>query len=234
MFPFCGNSLAIRKSGIQQTLGYRRQIFYREENVTALSSRYLDVSRIGSSAGQDHTVKLFFQFFCGNVFSHIHAGLKFHAFRFHQFNSAIQNLFIQFHIRDTVAEQTADPVMTLENGHAVSSAVQLLCSCQSGRTASHNCHFLSGANFRDLWLYPAHLVCVFDDRALIFLCRYRFSVQITGTGCLAECRADTAGKFRETVCLRESLICLFPVATVYQIIRLRYQIVQRATGSHAS
>ena len=43
-----------------------------------------------------------------------------------------------------------------------------------------------------------------------------------------------AGKFRKTVGLGQSQIRLFEISTVYQIIGLRHQIVQRTAGSHTA
>ena len=144
-----------------------------------------------SSTAEKDTIIILQKLFCSDVNTNIDIGNKFHAFLFHQLQSAVNDLFLQLHVRNAVAEKSSDTVVSLKYGYAVATAVQLLCGCQSGRTTSYYRHFLSGTDLRSLWLYPAHLVSMFDDRALIFLCRYRFSVQITGTGCLAECRADT-------------------------------------------
>ena len=234
MFPFCGNKFSVFQIGIQKTLGYRAKIIHSKENIITVSSRYIDISRIGSATGKYDTVKLLFQFFCCNVFSHIHTCLKYYAFFFHQFDSAIQNFFIQLHIRDTVSKKSSNSVFSFKYGYRMSSSVQLQCSCQTGRTTSDDSYCLSCTNLRRLRLYPSTFISMLNDRTLIFLGSYRFSMQITGTCRLTQRRADTAGKLRKTVCFCKTLIRLFPVSTVYQIIGFRNQIVKRTSGSHTS
>ena len=67
--------------------------------------------------------------------------------------------------------------------------------------------------------------CVFDDGAFIFLRADRVSVYVACTGCFAECRADTACKFREIAGLVQAVVCLLPVSCVYKIIPFRNQVV---------
>ena len=115
----------------------------------------------------------------------------------------------------------------------MAAAVELHRCCKAGRTASYNGNAFSGAHFRRLRRNQAGCPCVFDDRAFIFLRADRVSVYVACTGCFAECRADTGGKFRKTVCLGEAAVCLLIVSKIHKVIPLRNEVLQRTAGGHS-
>ena len=156
---------------------------------------------MGSSAAEKDTVVIFQKLLCCNVHPNIDIGDKFHAFLFHQFQSAVDDFFLKFHIRDTVTEKSSDTVVSLKYGYAVSATVQLLCCCQSGRSASDDCDRLSCADRRDLRFYPSFCIGCLNDRFLILLCADRISVQVTGTCSFAKCWTHSGCKLRKAVCL---------------------------------
>ena len=187
-----------------------------------------------SSAAEKDTVIILQKLFCSDVNTNIDIGNKFHAFLFHQLQSAVNDLFLQLHVRNAVAEKSSDTVVSLKYGYAVATAVQLLCCCQSGRTTSDDCDRLSCADRRDLRFYPSLCIGCLDDRFLILLCADRVSVQVTGTCSLAKCRTHPGCKLRKAVRLVQTKECLLPVSCVHKIICLRNQVVQRTAGSHSA
>ena len=114
----------------------------------------------------------------------------------------------------------------------MSSAVQLIGGCKTGWTRTNDGNTLSTPYFWRLTVHIALLVSIFDKAPLIFLRADWISVDITGTCCLAECRADTACKFREVIRLGETLIRHLHISCIHIIIPLRHEVIQRTTGRH--
>ena len=112
------------------------------------------------------------------------------------------------------------------------SAVQLISGCKSGWTGTNDGNALPASYLRRLTVHITLLVRIFDDTSLIFLRADRISVDITGTCCLAECRADTACKFREVIRLGESLIRHLHISCIHIIVPLWHEVVQRTTRRH--
>ena len=66
------------------------------------------------------------------------------------FDLPVNDLLFQLHIRNTVHEQSADPVMTFKYRYQMPSLIQLVCSSKSGRTAADDRYLLTGSHFRRL------------------------------------------------------------------------------------
>ena len=115
--------LSVSQAGIQKAFRHRGQKINRKIDALRLSSRCLDISGIRRPAAQNHPVKFVQQFFGFFISSHIYAGDKGHSLRLHKGNPPVYDLLLQFHIRDTVAQQTSHPVMTFKHCHLVTSAV---------------------------------------------------------------------------------------------------------------
>ena len=234
IFALCKLIWKFCKICIQKTFCYLLQEIHCKVNSLGISSRNLDISRMRSSAAEKDTVIILQKLFSSDVNTNIDIGNKFHAFLFHQLQSAVNDLFLQLHVRNAVAEKSSDTVVSLKYGYAVTTAVQLLRCCQSGRTTSDNCDCLSCADRRNLRFYPSLCISCLDDCFLILLCADRISVQVTGTCSFAKCRTHSGCKLRKTVCLVQTQECLLPVSCVHKIICLRNQIVQRTAGSHSA
>ena len=234
IFALCKLIWEFCKICIQKTFCYLLQEIHCKVNSLGISSRNLDISRMRSSAAEKDTVIILQKLFCSDVNTNIDIGNKFHALLFHQLQSAVNNLFLQFHVRNAVAEKSSDTVVSLKYSYAVATAVQLLCCCQSGRSASDNCDRLSCTDRRNLRFYPSFCIGSLDDRFLILLCADRFSVQIAGTCRLTERRTHSGCELRKTVRLVQTKECLFPVSCVYKIVGLRNQVVKRTAGSHSA
>ena len=204
MFIFCKFIWRFFKIGIQKCLGNFSKKIYSKVNTFCFSSPNFDVSRIRCSTCKDHAVIFLKKFFCSDIFSDIGIQNKLHTFFFHQMNSSVYDRFFQFHIRNTVTEKSARSVTSFINCNTVSSSVQLLCRCQTGWTTSDYCDRLSCTNAWNLWFYPSFLPRSFNDCSFIFFCRYRLTVQITGTCRLTKSRTHSGSKLRKTMCLGKS------------------------------
>ena len=201
IFALCKLIWEFCKICIQKTFFYLLQEIHCKVNSLGISSRNLDISRMRSSTAEKDTVIILQKLFCRDVNTNIDIGNKFHAFLFHQLQSAVNDLFLQLHVRNAVAEKSSDTVVSLKYGYAVATAVQLLCCCQSGRTTSDDCDRLSCADRRDLRFYPSFCIGCLNDCFLILLCADRISVQVTGTCSFAKCWTHSGCKLRKAVCL---------------------------------
>ena len=143
-------------------------------------------------------------------------------------------MLFQLHVGNSVHEQSAHTVAALVNSDRMSSAVQLIGCCQTGRSASDDCYFLPATDLRWSCMGIAHLICIFNNSQLITFGSYRITIQITGTGSLAESRTHTAGELREVAGTGQTVICFLPVAQIYQIIPFRHQVLQRTAGHHTA
>ncbi len=101
------------------------------------------------TAAKDNRIIFILQFLRGHVHSYIDAGFEYDAFLLHQLSTSFNHLFIQFHIRNAVHQQTAHPVIALEYRHAVASVIQLIGDSQSGRAAADNRDAPSAADSRN-------------------------------------------------------------------------------------
>ena len=114
----------------------------------------------------------------------------------------------------------------------MAALVQLVCSSQSGRAGTDDSHLFSGAYLWRLCICITMCIGIFYDPMLIFLCSDAISVVSTCTGSLTKGGADPGCKLRKIICLFQTLIGLFPITSVYQIVPFRYQIVQRTSTRH--
>ena len=142
-------------------------------------------------------------------------------------------MFFQLHIRNTIHQKSAHTVIALVNRYQMSSVIQLIGNCQTGRTGTDDCHLFTGAYFWRICFCISFFVCIFNDSVLIITNSNRIIMQSTGTCCLAKRRADTGCEFREVIGLVQTFIGLLPGSHIDQIIPFRHQIVQRTTAGHA-
>ena len=156
-----------------------------------------------------------------------------YALLLHYLDFPVNYVLFQLHVGNPVHEESSYSVFPLEYSHIVSPLVKLIGGSQAGRPGSYHGNPFVGAQLRRPGTCLTGLVCFLDYGIFVFLDRHRIPVQSAGTGCLAGRRADPAGELREAVGLFQAIICLSPIAAVHQIIPLRHQIVQRASGHHS-
>lgn len=112
---------------------------------------------------------------CRKYLSNICVADKLDAGSLHDFDSSVDDALVQLHIRNAVAQQTADSVMTFIDRYAVSAFVQVPGCRQSGRTAADDRDLLSGAYLWFFAFYQTIRVSIFNDRTFIFLRGNRFA-----------------------------------------------------------
>ena len=107
----------ILQFGIQKTLCHTTQEINRKVNALRVPAGSLDVSRVLCTAGQDHPIVILQELRRLYIFSDIRSSDKSHTFLFHDLYLAINDLFLQLHIRNAIHEQSADTVCSLVDGH---------------------------------------------------------------------------------------------------------------------
>ena len=84
----------------------------------------------------------------------------------------------------------------------------------------------------DLRRKPSLFPTTVNDRALYILDRYGRLYVAEHTGAFAGSRANTPGKFWEIIRFAQPLKRFLPAITIHEIIKLRDEIVDRATAGH--
>ena len=176
MFAFCQFIWNFFEVAVEKCLCDHSEEVYCEIDPFCLSSRHFDVTRVGRSAGKHDSVILFQQVFCLDVLAYVCIEDKFYPLFFHETDPSVYYRFLQFHVRNTVAEKSARAVASFIDCNTVASSIELLCCCKSGWTASDHGDGLAGADIRFLRLDPAFFVSGLNDRSFVFLCGNRLSV----------------------------------------------------------
>ena len=225
--------ITIGQIGTDKALCGGFQEIHRIVDAVCIPSFGIDISRIGRTARQDHSVVILEQLLCGDILAYVYAGAELYALFLHHIHTALYHCLFQFHVGDAVHQQTAHTVFPFEHGDMMSTLVQLQSCRQTRRTGADNCHTLSGADFRRIRLDMTACKCLFNDGIFIFLDCDRIAVQSAGAGLFTQRRADTGGELRETVGEQQTVCRLVPEPVVNHVVPLRAEIVQRTSGDHA-
>ena len=148
----------------------------------------------------------------------------------HLVEPPIDEVLGHLEVRDAVAQQAAEAVVALEDGHVVAGPGQLLGSGQPGRPGTDDGDPLAGAFGGRLRLDAALVEGPLDDRHLDLLDRDRVGVDGEHAGGFARRRADPAGELGEVVRRVQPLARVAPVATGDELVPLRDQVAERAAA----
>ena len=160
---------------------------------------YREIARPFGAARQHDSVEFSQQFVHGDSDADFDARAEFHAFGCHLLDTAIDQMLFHFEIGNAIAQQSADAIVLLEQGHRMPGACELLRTGQAGGAGADNGHGLAGAMARRLRYDPAFFPSFVDDGAFDRFDRDRRIVDVEGAGRLAWGGADPAGEFREVV-----------------------------------
>src|SRR6266852_3320288 len=96
-----------------------------EVNALETSAFNRQVTRLGGSTTEHHSVELLTQCRCGNMGANGGIRDKPDAFLSHEIDAALDEGFVELHVRNTVHEQTTDAIGALVHGHPMTGTVQL-------------------------------------------------------------------------------------------------------------
>ena len=114
----------------------------------------------------------------------------------------------------------------------MASSVKKLRACKSRRAAPYDCDLFAGTNLRLFFINESVLERILYYILLVVFCRYRFAYMPACTRRLTKRRAYPSGKLGEAVCLRKPPVRLLVVTLINKFVRLRNQIVKRASRCH--
>src|SRR5579871_631793 len=125
--------LAVRKnveSGIEDiamaALVLLRQEFHREMDSLQFPAWYFEITRMLGASRQNNSGEVASQVLDDNISSNLGICYELHAFGGHLFKTTIDNMFLELEFRNSVAEQSTDPIRLFVNRHLMSSATELL------------------------------------------------------------------------------------------------------------
>jgi hypothetical protein len=122
-----------------------------------------------------------------------------HALGDQDLDAAIDGPLLELEIGNSVAQQSADAVLLLEQRHVVAGAVELLRGREAGGAGADHRHALAAAALRRLGHDPALGEAALGDRLLDDLDRDRIVVDAEHAGGLAGRRTNSAGELGEVV-----------------------------------
>ena len=123
-------------------------------------------------------------------------------------------MLFHLEVRNAVTQQTADPVVLLEQGNAVSRARELLGAGHARRAGAYHRDRLACAPGGHLRRDPPFAPAAIDDFAFDRLDRHRLVDDVQRAGGLARGRADAAGELREVVGRMQHFQRILPIAFV--------------------
>ena len=168
------------------------------------------------------------------VLPYIGARHKLNSFFTHEIDPAVNDLpLIKFHVGNPIHEQSSNPIGPLKHGNLMTREVKLIRTGKPCRTRTNHCNLLACSPGRNLGGKPSFFPTPVDNRALDILDRDGRFYVAEHTGSFAGSRADTSGEFREIIGFPQTLKCFLPAITIHEIIKLRDEIVNRATAGHA-
>ena len=221
------NSKSVLQLAVQQALGYAFQIILSEINASQLASGNRQITW-HCRTGTQHYGIIFLQQCAGSkLYANLAVQDKFYTGVFQQLDAPLYQLFVQFHIRNTVHQQTAGTVGTLVNSNAVTGLVQLISTGKAGRSAADNRNLFAAALSRLIGFYQSMLEGVFNDILLNVANGNRIVHQTCIAGTFAGSRADMRCKFREIIGFIQTGIGIIIHPVINKIIKFRHQIVQR-------
>ena len=122
----------------------------------------------------------------------MHVGPKFHALGLHLLQPPINDPLFHLEIGDTIAQQPADAVRLLKNGHAMARARELLSSREACGPGPHDRDGLAGSRSLQHGLDPALVESFVNDVPLDDPDRHRIRVDAEDTGRLTRRRAEAS------------------------------------------
>ena len=92
-----------------------RQEFHGVVDSLQLAARNLKIAGMFGAAGQDDRVEVAAQIFNGNIPADLSVGYELHALGGHLLEAAVDDVFLQLELGNTVAKQAADAVCFFVN-----------------------------------------------------------------------------------------------------------------------
>src|SRR5215467_396831 len=205
-----------------------RQVLHRVMDPGELTPGNRQIAGPAGATGEDHRVEVAMQGPDRHVDADVSARPEPHAGLLHQREAAVDEALLHLELGNAVAQQPADPIVTLEHGHQVPGAVELLGGGEAGRARAHHGDCLAGAGRRSLDADPALVERALDDRDLDALDRNRIVVDPEHARALTRRRAEAPRPLREVVRRVQAIDRLAPLVLVHEVIPVGDDVAERA------
>lgn len=97
-------------------------------NALQVTSRNAQITRPGGARRQTDGVIRLKELCAGDTLAYADVSLENDALVGHQVNASLDNLLGKLHRRDAILQETTDSVLSLEDGHQMTSLVELVSS----------------------------------------------------------------------------------------------------------
>jgi len=173
-FAFGGDEFAVGVVAIQEASGVGREEFHSEVNTAEGATGDRQIAGFGRTGGQQDSVVFCDEFFWIDILTDIGTCDELDTFGGHEIEASLDDTFVEFHVGDSIGQESTDPVGAFVDRHVVSCLVQLVGSGQAGRSTSDDGDFFPAANFGWFGHDPAFFEAAVDDRAFDILDRHRW------------------------------------------------------------
>ncbi len=205
------------------------QIIHCEVDSLQLASGHQQVARLTRAAGKQDRVEIGAQPAGRDIDAHVDAWTEHDPFGLHQREAPIEDALLHLEFRDSVAQQSADAIGLLEDGHQMTGSIELIRRGKASRAGSDHGDLFPGARSRQLRRDPAFRVRSIDDRHLDVLDRHRIVVDAQHAGAFARRRAETSCELREVVRRVETIDGRAPPIAVDEVVPVGNQVAERAS-----
>jgi hypothetical protein len=172
----------------------------------------------------DDGVVAFNEFGPGDVDANVHTGTKSSALCLHLGKPLVNVMLFHLEVRNAVAQEAADAVVTLKHRDCVADTSELLSGGQPGGTTAHNRDSLVGDPGGRKWGHPPVRPGLLNDGRFHLLDGHGRLVDSENTRGLTRSGAELAGEFREIVGFVEPLNRPASVPATHQVIPFRNEV----------
>src|SRR6266508_389855 len=196
----------------------QRQVLHGEVDPPELPSGDRQIAWGAGPAAEQEGVELPPELFHGDGDPHVAVDFELDALDLHLIEAPVEDALLHLELGDPVAQEPADPVLPLEDGHPVAGAVELLGRGEPRRPRADHRHLLAGPHRGRHGGDPARLPGVVDDRQFDGLDRDGVVVDPEHAGALARRWAERAREFGEVVRRVQPVDGLAPPVAVHEVV----------------
>ncbi|MFM1944679.1 MAG: hypothetical protein RI897_3661 [Verrucomicrobiota bacterium] len=220
---------------VQDPLGIGGEELHGEVDALELTAGDRQVAGHGGTGAEDGGVELRLEVFGGQVFADLGIGDELDTFLLEEVDSAFDDLlFVEFHVRDAVHEQSSDPVGSFVDCDLVACLVELGSGGEAGGAGADDGDLFARAFGWRVRSDPAFVPATVHDGALDLFDGDWGAVESDRAGAFARGRADAAGELREVVGFVEAIEGFAPESPVDEVIPFGDEVIDWAAGGHAA
>ena len=205
----------------------RREVLHRLVDAGELAAGHREVAPCGRAAGEHDRVAVA-DLTDGHVLADVRVDAELRALFAHLRDALLEVALLHLELGNAVAQQAADPIGALVDGHVVAGARELLRGREPRGPGADHRDALAGLGVRNDRREPALFPRAVDDLDLDLLDRDRRLVDAEHACGLARRRAQPTGELGEVVGGVQPLARRVPVVAVHEVVPLGDEVPERA------